>query len=146
MSSSVNAASGSSNTSTNESSTHKGRSLADLNIDDFMSLLITQLQQQDPMNPMDNAQMMEQISQIRAIQANTKLTETLETVSLGQSISMAGSLIGRKVTGLNTDAERVEGVVDKVTVTDSKPILHIGDNKIELNNIEAILPTTTSSS
>ena len=45
--------------------------------------MITELQNQDPLNPMDNTQMLEQINQIRQIGATDKLTSTLDSVLLG---------------------------------------------------------------
>ena len=46
--------------------------LRDVDIYDFLTLMITELQNQDPLNPMDNAQMLEQIGQIRQISATSQ--------------------------------------------------------------------------
>jgi flagellar basal-body rod modification protein FlgD len=110
-----------------------------LGADDFLKLLLTQLQSQDPMNPMDDAQMVQQISQIREIQSNMQLTETLKSVTLGQGISTASSLIGRQIKGLTAGGTEVEGKVDKVTVTDGKPQLQVGQSTVELSNVLEIL-------
>lgn len=142
----VGSTSGSSSSSSTSGSSSKAHSLADMDSNSFLKLLITELQQQDPMSPMETSDMINQISQIRSIQSNTQMTDTLKSVSLGQSISTAGSLIGRSVKGLDSDSNRVEGVVDSVSVSDSKPVLHIGGSQIELNNVTDILPVTGSTS
>ena len=49
----------------------------------FLKLMITELQQQDPLNPMDNKDMLNQIAQIRAVGASDQLTKTLNSVLLG---------------------------------------------------------------
>jgi len=141
----VGATSGSSSSSSTDSSTHANKSLSDLDISDFLSLLITEMQQQDPMNPMDNAQMMEQISQIRAIQSNTQLTETLKSVGLGQNIATASSLIGQQITGLTAAGSSVKGVVDKVTVSGGDAVVHVGGSQVPLSNVQTIQPATSSS-
>ena len=118
-------------------------SLRGLDLDDFLKLMITELQNQDPLNPLDNAQMLQQISQIREIGSTDKLTKTLDAVLLGQNLTSASSLIGREVRGLADDLTPVQGLVDRVTVTDGVPKIHIGKKSVTLKNIGEILPNAT---
>lgn len=123
----------------------KPRSLEDLDIDEFLKLMITELTNQDPLNPMDNAQLVEQIGQIRGISASNKLSATLDTVLTGQSLTTASSLIGKEVSALNDKNENVAGVVDRVSVEvdddDNNKrtfLVHIGTNRIDLKNVREI--------
>lgn len=132
--------------SSSSSSTAKGNGLEDVDLDQFLGLLITELQNQDPLNPMDNAQMMEQISQIRQIGSTTKLTDTLTSLAIGQELSMASSLIGKEVKALDNEAKDVTGVVDRVAVlTDAKDPnnrtvqVHIGNSTVDIKNIREIV-------
>jgi flagellar basal-body rod modification protein FlgD len=113
--------------------------LRDLDMDEFLQLMITELQNQDPLNPLENAEILQQISQIREIGATSRLTETLDAVLLGQNLTSASSMIGKTVEALSDDAKNVRGVVDKVTVTDGEPRLHIGDKAVRLKNVREIL-------
>jgi flagellar hook assembly protein FlgD len=113
--------------------------LRDLNMDEFLQLMITELQNQDPLNPLENAEILQQISQIREIGATSRLTETLDAVLLGQNLTSASSMIGKTVEALSDDAKNVRGVVDKVTVTDGEPRLHIGDKAVRLKNVKEIV-------
>jgi flagellar basal-body rod modification protein FlgD len=112
----------------------------DLNLDTFIQLLVSELQNQDPMNPMDNAQILNQVSQIRAIESNTRLTDTLDSVLRGQNVSTASSLLGKKISGLTDQGDKVQGIVDRVTVADGATTLHVGGNQVSLKNIGEILP------
>jgi len=112
----------------------------DLNLDTFIKLLVTELQNQDPMSPMDNAQILQQVSQIRAIESNTRLTSTLEAVLLGQNVSTASSLLGRTISGLDDGSNPVTGKVDKVSVAEGKATLHVGDKTVSLKNVGEIFP------
>ena len=38
---------------------------SDIDIDEFLALMIAELQNQDPLDPMDNSEMVQQIGQIR---------------------------------------------------------------------------------
>jgi len=68
--------------------------------DRFMTLLVTQMKNQDPLNPMDNAQVTSQMAQLSTVTGIDKLNNTLESlissVQVGQSYQ-ASSMIGHDV-------------------------------------------------
>jgi flagellar basal-body rod modification protein FlgD len=68
--------------------------------DRFLTLLVTQLQNQDPLNPMDNAQVTSQIAQLSTVNGINQLNNTLLALSgqmdVSQSMQAAG-LIGKEV-------------------------------------------------
>jgi len=111
-----------------------------VDLDDFVSLLVTELQNQDPLEPMKNEAILQQISQIREIESNQRLTETLESVSLGQSLVTASNLLERTIVGLSDRSETVTGRVDRVSIQDGLAKLHIGEHTIDLKNVAEILP------
>ena len=102
----------------------------DLDMDDFLKLMISELQNQDPLNPMENDQMLQQISQIHEIGSNDKLSATLDSVLLGQNMVSATAMIGKNIKGIDTAGSNVQGVVDRVTVKEGVPTLHIGDKNV----------------
>lgn len=107
------------------SNTLVGNSIEDLDLDVFLDLMLAELQNQDPLDPMDNDQMLNTISQIREISANDKLSETLESVLLGQNVSTAAGLIGTEVEALTDGGQRVVGEVSQVAITDGEPQLEV---------------------
>jgi flagellar basal-body rod modification protein FlgD len=119
--------------------------LRDLDMDQFLQLMITELQNQDPLNPMENTEILQQISQIREIGATSRLTETLDAVLLGQNLTSATGMIGKTIEALADDASTVTGVVDRVTVTDGEPRLYVGDKPVRLKNVKQVQTKTDSS-
>lgn len=120
------------------------RSVGDVNLDEFLKLMIAELQNQDPLNPMDNAQLMEQIGQMREIAANDSLTKTLETVLTRQNLTTASSLIGQSVNALDDEGNEVTGLIDRVTMAtdenDERTVrVQVGDQSIRLSNIREIV-------
>ena len=99
--------------------------LNDLDLDVFLKLLITELQNQDPLNPMDNTRDARQINQIREIGATDKLTGTLDSVLLGQNIASSTNLIGADVKAISDDNQQVSGTVSRVSIEDGKPKLQL---------------------
>jgi len=136
---SASGTSGTSSSSSTSSSSQSTTSRYDqLGIDDFLKLLISELQHQDPTNPMSNQDMMAQISQIQQIESNTKLTKALDSVTQGQAMSTASNLVGKTIIGLpDGESQYYEGVVAYVTIADGK--LHVDDKTISLTNVSAIL-------
>ena len=112
----------------------------EVKLNDFIKLMITELRNQDPLNPMDNTEILQQMSQIRAIESNDRLTETLESVLLGQSMVTATSLLQRTIVALSEDGERISGQVDRVSIENGQAKLHIGEHVIDPKNIAEILP------
>lgn len=118
--------------------------------DKFMTLLVTQLKNQDPLNPLDNAQVTSQLAQLQTVTGVNKLNETLETLksSYQSSESLAATnLIGRAVlvegNSINlTQGKSVFGV-DLATPADNVQVI-VTDPKtgkdvatIELGSLEA---------
>lgn len=66
--------------------------------DKFMTMLVAQLNNQDPLNPMDNAQMTSQMAQINTVSGIQQLNQTMSDMAtqFGSLQSLQGvSLIGR---------------------------------------------------
>lgn len=87
------------NTAITSSSSTTDTSAADLQ-SNFLTLLVTQLKNQDPTNPMDNSQLTTQLAQINTLSGIEKLNTTLGSISgqinSGQSLQ-ASTLIGHGV-------------------------------------------------
>lgn len=62
--------------------------------DRFMTLLVTQLQNQDPLNPMDNSQMTSQLAQLSTVNGVNQLNTTLQALSNSMIASSSSSMIG----------------------------------------------------
>lgn len=68
--------------------------------DRFLKLLVTQMQNQDPLNPMDNAQITTQMAQISTVSGIDDLNKAIQSMNsmLLQSQSLeAASLVGKSV-------------------------------------------------
>src|SRR5690606_24999100 len=88
----------------------------------FLTLLVTQLQNQDPLNPMDNAQVTSQIAQLSTVSGINQLNNTLLGLSgqMDMSQSMqAANLIGKEVLvpgeKISVGSSVVDGVATQVT-------------------------------
>ena len=106
---------------------------------DFMTLLIKQLQFQDPFEPMGNEEMLAQMSTIRELEMTTRLSDKLEMLTDQQRFASVTALMGKYVQGDVSDEDGntfpVEGVVNAIRFTAQ------GNVMLELDSGEA-LPLT----
>lgn len=130
---------------TSSSSGNSVHDLKDLDVNEFLKLMISELTNQDPLNPMDNTQLVEQVGQLRSIAATDQLSSTLAAMQTSQSLTTASSLIGKRVTALSTGSQNITGVVDRVSVevdpnnNDKRSYyVHIGDQSIDLKNVREV--------
>jgi flagellar basal-body rod modification protein FlgD len=141
-----NAGAASSSSSSNSSSSKtQPHSLEDLNVDQFLQLMISELTNQDPLNPMDNTQLVQQVGELRSIVASDKLSTTLQAVQTQQSLTTASSLLGKTVTALGTDNGDVTGTVDSVSVevdpndnTKRTYKVTVNGQSIDLQNVRSV--------
>lgn len=116
-------------------------SLSSLTVNDFLQLMITTLENQDPLNPTDTNTIMQQVGTLSQITSTDQLTQTLDSVQIGENLNSAAGLIGKTVTGTDASSNPVSGVVDSVTVSSSAPVLQIGDSQVALASVTSVQPT-----
>jgi len=85
-----------------------------LDKDDFLKILITQLQHQDPSKPMEDREFIAQMAQFSSLEQMTNMSRQFTELSAALKGSQAMNLIGRDVEILQGDT-LVAGTVDAVT-------------------------------
>jgi len=102
------------------------------NTQEFLQLLVAQLQNQDPLNPSDPTQFMSEIAQLTQVQSQT-------TLAAEQQTTAADSMIGLDVTGVGTDGAQVQGVVNSVLLSPSgPPTLMVGSTSLPLSSVTEV--------
>lgn len=113
-----------------------------LNTDDFIKMMITQLQNQDPMEPAKNQELLAQMSQIGQLQSATTLQESLKGIVLQNQIGSAANLIGKGVQGLDVNGDPIKGLVNSVRVADNDVSLELDNGQsLKLSSVTAIAPS-----
>lgn len=106
-----------------------------LDPDQFLNLLVLQMQNQDFMNPMDDTTYITQMTQFSNMQQMQKMAEYSQT-------SYAMSLVGKTVTAsriqVNGSLDTTTGVVDKVSLLDGEYVLYVGGKTYTLSQIMSI--------
>lgn len=120
----------------------------ELDRDAFLQLLVTQMQNQDPLDPIDNSEMIAQLAQLSSLEQMENLNSSFE--ALGERMEFlvgntdqlnfisAQSLLGKYVQGLNIDGELTEGQVDSVTLDGSIIVLSVDGEYVPMTTVLAI--------
>lgn len=147
-------------TSTAPAQTGTGQSLG---ATAFLSLLTTELQNQDPLNPMDSTQSVTQLAQFQALQSQVTMADSFQSFQGQFAISQAASLIGLTVAVNTTDGagntSTQTGVVSGIQIVNGKPefaltgsngqVITGSDGSVQLfqpSQITAIVPSGSSGS
>jgi flagellar basal-body rod modification protein FlgD len=93
-------------------------------LQDFMTVLLTQLTYQDPLQPMDNEQFMAQIAQFTSLGQAQQTNSNIQILVSNQAAQQSIGLVGQKV-GFSTNAGPVSGTVASVDLSGSTPALTI---------------------
>ncbi len=136
---------GSVNTSSNSSQQQRLDPFANLNLNDFIQMMITELQNQDPSNPMSSDEMLQEITQMGQISTAEQMTTTLTGMETGQNLSNASAMIGMQIEGQDANGNPISGTVSSVTIANGSPTLNVGSSTLTLGEISNILPFDASS-
>jgi flagellar basal-body rod modification protein FlgD len=77
---------------------------------DFMNLLVTQLQNQNPLEPMDNQDMSAQLAQFSQLEQLENLNQSFGKVLETSERSLANDMLGKQVSFIDMDAINEDGV------------------------------------
>jgi flagellar basal-body rod modification protein FlgD len=113
----------------------------------FLTLLVTQLQNQDPLSPMENAEFIQQVATFSSLEEsqnlNAKLADliTIQEVVAGQNaFTQSASLVGKTVEYAHPDTgEPATGFVGAVHVTDAGLVLDIDGLEVPLGLVTGIV-------
>lgn len=103
------------------SATSAGRTRLAENFDTFLSLLTTQLKNQDPLSPLDANQFTQQIVQMTGVEQQLLTNDLLQKLVANSSggVATAVGLIGKEVRAVTADAKLASGKADWVYKLDS---------------------------
>jgi flagellar basal-body rod modification protein FlgD len=119
-----------------------GQSASDLQTN-FLKLLVTQLQNQSPLDPVDNNQMTAQLAQLSQLsqieQLNTKFSDVVATSQKGYANSLLGKQISFAVTDGSGYSQLYGGTVGGVITQGDDIKLQVGDYTIGLSDVMAVI-------
>jgi flagellar basal-body rod modification protein FlgD len=107
---------------------------------DFLKLLATQFQKQDPMKPMEDTAFIAQMAQFTALEQSGAMTQELAALRADQLQATANSYLGHRVTVTGADGVAVTGTVSAIDRGGDKPLLVVGGESYALSSVLRVEP------
>ena len=124
---------------------------ADLTLQDFLQVLMTQLSYQDPLKPMDNEQFMAQMAQFSTLEEMQQQNDSTDSLLTIQSAQQSVGLLGTTVQVTTSTGSEI-GTVDTITfASDGTPQLTVQASDgsvltgINLSQVSIVQQTSSSS-
>lgn len=118
------------------SSTASARNTGELGKDDFLQLLITQLQHQDPMNPSSDQDFIAQVAQFSSLEQMKNMNTSMQ---YQQGFGMMGKYISAVVSDTTTGSQKtVAGEVTAVKMVEGVVKLVVGDNEVAIDDVAQV--------
>ena len=107
----------------------------------FLTLLVAQIQNQDPLEPAKQEDITAQLAQISTVDGinnlNLQFSELLDAETLFNGAQLAGKRVEYQLPG---QLEPVIGVVEAVSSREGRLILQVNEQELGLTDIDAVLP------
>src|SRR5579863_5765960 len=105
---------------------------------DFLQLLVSQMENQDPLNPQSDTQMAAQMAQFTSLQQSSAMSGSL---AMMQANSLVGSTVSLQVNSNTTTS----GVVQGVIMQNGSPQIIVNGGDYPLSQVTSVTPTVASS-
>ncbi|KQQ96168.1 flagellar hook assembly protein FlgD [Massilia sp. Leaf139] len=97
---------------------------SNIGIQDFLKILTTQLNNQDPLKPMDNQDFVAQIAQFATLEQSRQLNSKLESMLSLQGSTQSVGLLGKKV-DVEFNGSVLSGDVTALSLASGQPVMTI---------------------
>ncbi|MGN7165840.1 flagellar hook capping FlgD N-terminal domain-containing protein [Paenibacillus cellulositrophicus] len=115
--------------------------------DQFLSILVTQLKNQDPMQPMEDKEFIAQMAQFTSVEQLMNISSQLN--AMNQSLGNVSGLIGKQISWVDSESssdqsgestsEIKTGIVDSIIVKDGVQYASVGSVAIPITKIVEIM-------
>jgi flagellar basal-body rod modification protein FlgD len=112
----------------------------ELGKDEFLKILVTQLQNQDPMQPMEDKDFIAQMAQFSSLEQTMNMAKELHALS--QSAGLLAGLIGKQVEWIETNPDgnsaTRSGIVEAIVQRDGTPYVRVNGKEIQVSDLTSI--------
>lgn len=125
------------NYSTSNVKTASTKDTSTMGKDQFLKIMITQLQNQDPMQPLEDKEFIAQMAQFTSVEQLMNISGQLTT--LNQSLGSVSGLIGKEISWIDSSddgtSEILKGIVNSIVIRDGVQYATVGQTAVPVNLI-----------
>ena len=103
----------------------------------FLTLLVEQLKNQDPLNPMDNQQFLSQLAELSSVEQLQSMNTSVHDLGF----SMASNLIGREIQFSRAEEGVIQsGTVESVSIQQDRVMLSVEGESVRIEDVRFVGP------
>lgn len=106
--------------------------------DAFMTLLLEQMKNQDPLKPLEDKDFIAQLAQFNSLSQLTQLNKTMSEAMSSQTLAQGSALIGKTVTGLSNDGDTITGLVSGLRLAGGKVTLEVDGRDLSMDMVNSV--------
>ncbi len=133
---SVNGIGGSSSSTSSGQTSQTG--INGLNQNDFLQLLVAQMQNQDPTNPVSSDQFLQEMASFTEVVDISQLQTLTQSILSNEVATQGLDLLGKQVTAQTTSGTQVSGTVTELTMVQGQPMLTINGTQLPVSQVVSV--------
>lgn len=108
--------------------------------DDFLRLLIVQLEHQDPTSPLDDREFIAQMAQFSALEQMMEMNRTLGNIIVNNKLSLSYSLLGKEVEVFDrVTGQTRRGTVSEVSFQPEGPVISFNGFTYSVDDVTRVM-------
>ncbi len=113
-------------------------SVSGLSQNDFLQLLVAQMQNQDPSNPVSSDQFLQEMASFTEVVDLSQL-QTLTQSLLSNEVATQGlDLLGKQVTAQTSSGQQISGTVTELSMVGGQPMLTVNGTQLPVSQIVSV--------
>lgn len=104
----------------------------------FLQLLVAQLQNQDPLNPVSDKEFIAQLTALNTLESLNNLNVSFAQMLRLQQLTQGASLLGKAVEYVPPGGALTTGTVDAITVQNGQFVLTVGSTQVPLDQVQTV--------
>ena len=106
----------------------------------FLTLLVSQLQNQDPMNPVSATYFTSQLAQLGTVSGIQQLNTNIQQMLQLQQLSQGAALIGKTVSYIPSGSSTTgQGIVQAISVQNGQLQVQVGNQQVPIGQVNGIV-------
>lgn len=122
----------------NSSQQTSAGNLTGLNQNQFLQLLVSQMQNQNPLNPTSSNQFLQEMASFTQV-VDLGQIQQLDTSLLTNEVANQGLLLlGKTVTAVDQNGKQISGTVSQLTMVGGQPMLTVGQSQVPVSSVISV--------
>ena len=109
-----------------------------LNQNDFLQLLVAQMQNQDPTNPVSSDQFLQEMASFTEVVDLTQLQTLTQSLLTNEVATQGLQLLGKQVTAQTTSGTQITGTVTELTMVGGQPMLTVNGTQLPVSQVVSV--------